>query len=347
TRYLRAADACFDEYPEWRVDRFKHYDDRGVAYIHLRSSDPDLLSGVDPGRIKRQTKVSRSKTKDHTTLTMSGALRWSLAALPSPAWAKKIFPGLGDEAAVEKLWGLILKGARADGGDPIGDWVRHKENFAARVDYLNKKSFASLRMVNGKGTDLTIGLAKNHVWRGGGDTAQDGIDFFPNMPTEEIFTMPDKSWASGRVVASMPLSYQGNLIEDFEIDFEGGGAVSWKARSNGAILDNIIEMDEGSRRLGEIAIVANSSPIAGMKTLFYETLFDENASCHLALGKAYPSNLKGGDKLSEEGLCAAGANDSLIHVDFMFGTPDLKIIGTEGCGTEVCFYENGEFTGIA
>jgi aminopeptidase len=346
TKYLRAADEIFDVYAQWRVDRYKHYDDRGVVYLHIISSDPDLLAGVEPNRIKRITKVSRAALKEHTKLTMSHALRWSLVAIPSAAWSKKVFPGLPPDEARAELWERILKGARADGDNPIEDWAVHKANFEKRVSFLNKKAFKALRFNNSLGTDLTLGLVKNHVWVGGGDTAKDGVPFFPNLPTEEIFTMPDRSAVNGRVVASMPLSYQGSLIEDFEITFKDGRAVTYNAGKNKETLANIIEMDEGSHYLGEVALVANSSPIAQMNTLFYNTLFDENASCHLALGKAYPNNLAGGDKMDEAEFAAAGGNDSLIHVDFMFGTADMKITGIGQDGSETVFFENGEFLDV-
>jgi aminopeptidase len=343
TTYLRAADEVFDDFPQWRVDKLKDQDDRNAVYLHIRASDPDLFKGVDSDRLKRFTKVSRAATIEHTKLTMSSFRRWSLIAIPQPAWAKKVFPDLSEAEAVEKLWQYILKGARADGENPIEDWANHKKNFAARVDYLNKKNFAALRIKTGIGTDITVGLANKHVWVGGGDEDKEGIPFFPNMPTEEIFTMPDRMKADGRVVASMPLSYQGNLIENFEMTFKDGLVVDFKAEKNRDTLANIIEMDEGGGRLGEVAIVANCSPIGQMNTLFYNTLFDENASSHLALGKAYPKNMDGGDDLTTEELVAAGGNDSLVHVDFMFGTPDMCITGIEQNGTEVEFYKNGEY----
>ncbi|MCL1843146.1 MAG: aminopeptidase [Defluviitaleaceae bacterium] len=341
--YLRADGKIFDNFPQWRVDKFKEQDDRGAVYLHIRSSDPDLLAGVDPDRLRRFTKASRAATKEHTRLTMGSFRRWSIIALPSPAWAKKVFPGLPEAEAIERMWGCILKGARADGENPIADWEKHKNDFAKRVDYLNEKNFAKLKITTGIGTDITLGLAKNHIWEGGGDVDKGGIPFFPNMPTEEIFTMPDRNIAEGRVVASMPLSYQGNLIEGFEMTFKNGKVESFRADKNQAALANIIEIDEGGSRLGEVAIVANSSPIGQMNTLFYETLFDENASSHLALGKAYPKNIKGGDALSTEEFVAAGGNDSLIHVDFMFGTSDMCITGIDQDGSETQFYKNGDF----
>lgn len=345
-RYLRGADELFDTFPQWMVERHKYNDDRGAVYLMIESSDPDLLAGVDPSRLKRWSKASSIATKPHSTLLMNNTLRWSICAVPSPAWAKKVFPDLPEDEAISKLWSHILKGARADGDNPIADWEAHKSNFTKRVDYLNKKAFKALRITTGIGTDITLGLVKNHVWVGGGDTSKDGIPFFPNLPTEEIFTMPDRNKADGRVVASMPLSYQGNLIEGFEMTFVDGRVESYSATKNQATLANIIEMDEGARRLGEVALVANSSPIGQMGTLFYNTLFDENASAHLALGKAYPNNMKGGDDLTTDELVAAGGNDSLLHVDFMFGTSDMKVIGISEDGSETVFLENGEFIGM-
>jgi len=341
--FLHGADEIFDEYPEWRVQKFKEQDDKGAVYLHISSSDPDNLKGVDPSRLQRFSRVASTATKAHSKLTMSSALRWSIIATPSPKWAAKVFPGLPEAEAIDKLWQMILKAARADGADPIKDWQEHDNNFTNRVDYLNTQQFASLRITTGIGSDFTLGLVQNHVWEGGSDKDKAGIPFFPNLPTEEIFTMPHREKAEGRVVASMPLSYQGNLIEGFEMTFKDGKVVDYKAEKGLEVLKNMIEMDEGAARLGEVAIVANSSPIGQMNTLFYNTLFDENASAHLALGKAYPKNMAGGDDLPTEELVAKGGNDSLIHVDFMFGTSDMCITGIKADGTEIVFFENGEY----
>jgi len=342
-KFLRASDEIFDVYPEWRVNKFKYQDDNGAVYLHIDSSDPDFLAGVNPDRLRRFTKVSREATKEHSNLTMSSTIRWSIAAVPSAAWAKKVFPNLGEADAIEKLWEYILKAARADGEDPIKDWENHNKNFSKRVKYLNEQNFTSLHFTTGLGSDFTLGLVDNHVWEGGGDADKKGIPFFPNLPTEEIFTMPHRQKAEGRVVASMPLSYQGNLIENFEMTFKKGEVVDFKAEKNQETLANIIKMDEGSSRLGEVALVANSSPISQMKTLFYSTLFDENASAHLALGKAYPKNMQNGENLSTEELTKNGGNDSLIHVDFMFGTADMNVTGTKPNGEKIEFFKNGEF----
>ncbi|MCL2405821.1 MAG: aminopeptidase [Defluviitaleaceae bacterium] len=342
-KYLHGSDELFDTFPQWTVDKLKYNNDRGAVYLRVDSSDPDLLAGVDPSRIKRATKASMAATREHSALLMSNARRWSICAVPSPAWAKKVFPDLPEAEAIDRLWGHILKGARADGADPIADWETHKQNFVKRVDYLNKKAFKSLRITTGIGTDITLGLVKNHIWVGGGDMGKDGVPFFPNLPTEEIFTMPDRNQADGRVVASMPLSYQGRLIEGFEMTFKNGRVESYSASKNQEALASIIEMDEGARRLGEVALVANSSPIGQMKTLFYNTLFDENASAHLALGKAYPNNMAGGADMTVEERVAAGCNDSLLHVDFMFGTQDMQVVGISEDGSETVFLQDGEF----
>ncbi|MCL2203927.1 MAG: aminopeptidase [Defluviitaleaceae bacterium] len=342
-KFLRADGQVFDEFPQWKIDWYKHYDDRGAVYLRISGSDPDYLAGVDPDRLRRFSKVSGIATKAHSALAMSNAVRWSVIAIPTPKWAMKVFPGLPEAQAMEKLWAAILKGARADGTDPQADWEAHKNNFTQRVDYLNGQNFDALRITTGLGTDITIGLAKNHVWVGGGDLGKDGVPFFPNLPTEEIFTMPDRMRAEGRVVASMPLSRQGNLIEGFEMTFKDGLVESFKAEKNEQTLADIFVMDEGAKRLGEVALVANSSPIGQMGTLFYNTLFDENAAAHLALGKAYPNNMQGGDEMTTEERVAAGGNDSLVHVDFMFGTADMKVVGIAADGSETVFFDNGEF----
>jgi len=341
--YLRGADEIFDTFPQWRVDKLKAQDDRGAVYLHIISSDPDFLAGVDPDRLRRLTKVSRAATLEHATLTMNNTLRWSIVAIPSPKWATKVFPDLAEADAMDRLWEYILKCARADGDDPIADWAKHNQSFTARVKYLNEQRFASLRFTTGIGSDFTVGLVKDHVWVGGGDVDKAGLKFFPNLPTEEIFTMPHREKADGKVVASMPLSHQGTLIEGFEMTFKDGKVVSYKADKNQKALEDIIGMDDGAARLGEVALVANSSPIGQLNTLFYNTLFDENASAHLALGKAYPNNMKGGDDLPLDELVARGGNDSLVHVDFMFGTADMRIVGIKEDGTEVVFFDNGEF----
>jgi len=343
TNYLRADDAVFDHFSQWIVDRFAEWDSKGAVYLHVRSEDPDYLNGVDPSRLARASKLGGENLKEHARLTMTHKLRWSLCAMPSASWAKKVFPELSEDEAVEKLGEQILRAARADGEDPIADWEAHRGTFIDKLKYLNEAQFDALRFKNGLGTDITVGMPKNHIFKGGGSTAGDGVVFFPNIPTEEIFSAPDRNRADGRVVASMPLSYMGNLIEGIDITFKDGVVVDFKADTNEDILANLINTDEGSNRLGEVALVQKTSPINQMGTLFYNTLFDENASCHLAIGKAYPHNLQGGTEMSLEELTAHGINHSTVHVDFMFGTDDMSVVGIKADGTEEVIFLNGEY----
>jgi len=342
-KYMRADDSIFDEYPQWMVDRYAYWDAKGAVYLHIVSEDPDYLSGVEPTRLSRFSKAAGPKIKNHSKLTSSHKIRWSICALPSIGWAKKVFPELSVGAAVEKLGEQILKAARADGEDPIAAWEAHRETFIEKVKYLNESQFDALRFKNSLGTDITVGMPKNHIFKGGGSLAGDGVIFFPNIPTEEIFSAPDRNRTNGRVVASLPLSYMGNLIEGIDITFKDGIVVDFKSDTNQDILANLINTDEGSNRLGEVALVQKTSPINQMGTLFYNTLFDENASCHLAIGKAYPHNLVGGTEMSSEELIDHGINVSTVHVDFMFGTDDMSVIGIKTDGTEEVIFLNGEY----
>ena len=343
TRYLRAIDEVFDDFPQWMVDRLKYWDDKNAVYLTIISSDPDLLNGVDPDRIRRFGKISSEKTKEHSDNRMSYKVRWSLCAVPSAGWAKKVFPDLSEDEAVESLWEHIIKAARADGVDPIADWKNHRQSFVDRVNYLNEQQFSKLRITTGLGTDITLGTPKDHVWKGGGSIDVVGLPFSPNIPTEEIFTAPHRNISDGRVVASVPLSYRGNLIEGIDMTFKDGVITNFKASKNHEALSSIIETDEGAKRLGEVALVPKSSPINQMNTLFYNTLYDENASCHLAIGKAYPVNIKDGTSLSDDELLEKGINNSLVHVDFMIGTDDMKVMGIYEDDREVVIFEGGEY----
>jgi len=342
-RYLRAADEVFDVYPQWKVDKLKHQDENNAVYLEIDASDPELLKGIDSDRIKRASKASREATREHSWRMMTNAQRWSVIAIPSKPWAKMVFPNLSEKKAVESLWELLSKATRADGEDPIAEWAKHREKLANRVDCLNNMNFNSLRFTTGLGSDFTIGLVKNHIWIGGSVSDKNGVPFFPNMPTEEIFTMPNRNRCDGRVVSSMPLSYCGNLIEDFELTFKDGIVEKYSARMGEELLKQILETDEGAVRLGEVALVPNSSPIGQMKTLFYNSLFDENAASHLALGKSYPYCVVGGENLNAEELKVVGGNYSLTHVDFMFGTSDMKVLGIKQDGSEIVVIEKGDF----
>ena len=342
-KYLRADSSVFETYPQWSVDKLAYQDEKKAVYLHILSSDPKLFEGVDQERLNKYNKISSEAIKVHRDKLMNSELRWSACAAASPEWARMVFPDLPEDEAVSRLWECILKAARAEGEDPISDWDAHKKNITKYADYLNEQQFKSLHITTGLGTDVTIGLFKDHIWIAGGGKSKDGISFVPNIPTEEVFTAPHVDEVDGTIVASMPLEYQGNIIENIHLIFEEGKVAKFGSRTNLKLLEDLIETDEGSQYLGEIALVPNSSPISGMNTLFYSTLFDENASSHAALGAAYPKNMFGGTLLSRETLLEMGLNNSLIHVDFMFGTADMNVTGIKADGTKVLFFQNGEF----
>jgi aminopeptidase len=275
-------------------------------------------------------------------LVTRNASNWSIAASAAPAWAAKIFPDLKPKEAEEKLWQAIFETTRITKPDPVAAWQEHIKNLRKRADYMQAKKFTSLHYKSDR-TDFTLGLPKGHKWNSAQALAENGIAFTANMPTEEIFTLPDRHRAEGMVHATFPLSYGGSLIEDFDVKFENGRIVKVSARKNEAILQKLVDTDEGSTRLGEVALVPVSSPIARRGHLFYNTLFDENASCHIAIGRAYRSTLIGGEELSDEEFMAAGGNISLNHVDFMIGSPQMDIDGTKEDGTREPVMRSGEW----
>lgn len=343
TRFLHAPDEIFDEFPQWKRDFYMSYARQGAAFLTISASDPELMKDVDPKRIARARNASRKKLREYSERLMSNRNIWCVASVPTPAWAKKVFPDIPAEQAVEKLWKAILKSVRADLPDPVEAWNLHKAALKERVDKLNKMQLQWIHFRNKIGTDLRVELPVNHIWMGGSDESADGIDFIANMPTEEIFTSPSRKGVNGTVVSSMPLNYNGNLIEDFAFTFRDGEIIDIRAGKGYDILKHLIDTDEGSRYLGEVALVPYDSPISNMGILFYNTLFDENASCHLAIGKAYSITLQGSESMTKEELIDAGINDSLVHVDFMFGTADLEIQGLTKDGQKVTIFRNGNF----
>jgi len=274
---------------------------------------------------------------------MSNKNTWCVVSIPTAAWSKKVFPHLSVEDSIEKLWNVIFKTVRVDTENPIVSWEEHKANLKRRMDILNSLALKSLHYQNSLGTDLNIELPENHIWLGGSEFTPEGIEFIANMPTEEVFTLPKKTGVNGKVVSSMPLNYNGNLIENFSMTFKAGKIVDFGAEKGYETLKAIIETDEGSHFLGEVALVPYDSPISNSKILFYNTLFDENASCHLALGKAYPVCMKNSEKITHDEFSVLGINESLVHVDFMIGTSDLKILGMTSDGKEIPIFRNGNF----
>lgn len=335
---------ALSDVPQWNIDMFQSYIDKGVAVLHIISPTPGLLADIDAAKVSAVTRSLNVARSNFRAYTMGNKGQWSIVAVPSTAWAKKVFPALDDDQAVEALWKAILKAVRVnETDDPIEAWDEHNAMLHAHNQLLNAYNFKSLHFKNNHGTDVVIGLVDNHIWAGGSEKSISGVVFNPNMPTEESFTMPSTVHVNGRITASKPLSYNGHLIDDFYIDFKDGAAVNWNAKTGNDILTMLLNTDEGSKRLGEIALISHQSPISQSGILFYNTLFDENASCHIALGKAYPMNVKGGTQMSLDELSAAGANDSLIHVDYMFGTEDMHIEGLTHEGQTVTVFENGNF----
>lgn len=330
--------------PQWIIDRYRYYVDEGACLISIASPIPGVNEGVDASKIQTASVAVSKAISFFRNHTMANKTQWCVIAAPNPVWAKKIFPDLSEEAAIDRLWSAILDASRVrKDNDPVAEWNQHNATLAAHNKLLNEHQFASLQFKNKLGTDIVVKLVDNHVWAGGSEHAATGVVFNPNIPTEETFTMPHKFGVDGIVYASKPLEYQGNLIEDFWLRFENGKVVSFGAKKQEATLKNLLESDEGSSRLGEIALISNDSPISNAGILFLNTLFDENASCHMALGRAYPMNVQGGVEMTQEQLEKVGYNHSLVHSDFMFGTADMSIVGTKRDGSTVQIFQNGNF----
>lgn len=342
-RYLKGADELFDTFPSWQKEFYLSYVRQDAAFLTISASDPENLKDVDPLRIQRYSRAFSSEVAEYRKRMMNNENVWCVASVPTPAWAKKVFPDMGENDAVEKLWDAIFEAVRVDESDPVAAWEAHKVSLKKRMDKLNTLKFKELHYTNRLGTDLRIELPKGHIWLGGSDLTPEGHEFIANMPTEEVFTAPKRNGVNGRVVSSMPLNFNGSLIDKFELTFENGKVVSYDAEVGHEQLKRLLETDEGSMYLGEVALVQYDSPISNMGILFYNTLFDENASCHLALGKAYPVCLEGGDAMDSAELIANGINDSITHEDFMVGTDDLSIIGTTESGDQIQIMKDGNF----
>ncbi|MCB2305422.1 aminopeptidase [Clostridium estertheticum] len=342
-KFMFAPEEIFSEYPDWQRDFYVSSARKGAAFLSISASDPELMKDVNPERLSKSNKAASTAIKEYRDRMMSNKNVWCVASIPTQAWANKVFPKVPEDEAMEKLWNAIFKTVRVDALDPVASWETHKSNLKKSMDYLNLNNFKYLQYKNSLGTDLKIELPENHLWLGGSDYTPGGVEFIANMPTEEVFTLPKKTGVNGTVVSSKPLNYNGNLIENFSLTFEKGKVVEFKAETGYDILKSIIETDEGSCYLGEVALVPYDSPISNSNILFYNTLFDENASCHLALGKAYPVCIKNGENLSNEELSRLEVNDSFVHEDFMVGTEDLQIIGITADGKKVSVFEKGNF----
>jgi len=326
---------------EFQKARQQHYCDTLPAMIYLSSDDPDGLKGMNMAKMAKARQMSYPILKPYVD-EREGKYQWTIAAVPGAAWAKKVFPGLPKGKAMEKLWEAILATSRVD-DDPIKAWEKHNADLLSRCAYLNKLKIKSLHYTADNGTDLTVGMIPQARFCGGGETTRQGVYFNPNIPTEECFISPMKGEAEGIVYSTKPLSYQGMLIENFSIRFEGGKAVEAKAEKGEELLNTMISMDEGAAYLGECALVPQRSPICESGILFYNTLFDENAACHLALGAGFPDTITDHHNKTLEECRALGINDSMIHEDFMIGCDTMNIDATTRDGKVVPIFRNGNW----
>jgi len=332
----------FDEFSDWQVKAAMDLFEQNGALLTIRSNNPNLMDGEDPEIVGQMQKVYLERYAELSELLGKNIINWLVVAASGPAWAARVFPDLEPVEAEKKLWEAIFSITRLDQPDPVAAWEAHVKNLRARSEYLNAKGYAALHY-KAPGTDLTVGLPQGHFWNSAGSTTRDGIFYIANLPTEEIFTLPHKDQINGHVSASMPLSYSNTLMEDFALTFENGHVVKATARKNEAALKKLVEADEGSSSLGEVALVPHSSPIAQRGHLFFDALIDENAASHLALGRAYKFTLKGAENLSDEEFKALGGNVSMAHVDFMVGSGQMDIDGLQEGGTTEPVMRQGEW----
>uniref|UniRef100_UPI002805B3C8 aminopeptidase n=1 Tax=uncultured Enorma sp. TaxID=1714346 RepID=UPI002805B3C8 len=336
--------AYFEQTPEWQRVQLDSLAEAGACFIFVEGADPEALKGIDPKKPAAASKAKNSQCTVYRRGLDFNVNPWCIAGAPVAAWARHVFPEVPDEVAVYRLWCAILSVARADGDDPESDWELHDATFEKNLRFLNDRHFDALQYRSSNGTDFTVGLTDRHIWAGGKCETPEGHPFFPNIPTEEVFTSPDRMRADGVVHSALPLIHHGNKVEDFWLRFEAGRVVEYGARVGEGTLKSILETDEGARRLGEVALISKNTPIRESETLFFDTLYDENASCHLALGVGFPECYDGGYEMSAEELRERGVNTSATHVDFMIGTDDLTITGIQADGTEVPVFVNGQWS---
>lgn len=343
-RYAGGKKALFTEFPEWRRAFYEDYAAQGAAFVSIAARDPEIFGDIDPEKLKLANQAAGAALMEYRERLMNNRNTWCVVSVPTKGWAKKVFPELPEDEAVARLWCEIYKTVRVgEGIDTVKAWQEHIAFLHKAADFLNANDFQKLHYTNRFGTDLTIELPEGHIWAGGAEKSELGTVFAANMPTEEVYTLPKRDGVNGIVYATKPLNFNGNLIEGFWLRFENGRVTDFAAKKGEEILRGLIETDEGSHFLGEVALVPYDSPISKSGVLFYNTLFDENAACHLALGKAYPTCLKDGEKMDSVTLLQHGVNDSLMHEDFMVGSRDLEIVGTRRDGTEVQVFHEGNF----
>ncbi|MCR8642744.1 aminopeptidase [Paenibacillus sp. N1-5-1-14] len=343
TKYELAPDEAFTEFPMWRAQGFEELAASNAAFLSIYAPNPDLLTGIDPKRIATNTKTASTAMSKYRAYLMSDRAVWSLVGHPTVEWARKVFPNAeSNDDAVAKLWDVIFETTRIPAEDPVAAWQEHCDQLHKVATILNEKQYKTLAY-EAPGTNFTLDLVENHIWAGGGAVSESGTPFRPNMPTEEVFTMPHKDGMNGTVRSTKPLNYGGTVIDNFSITFENGKVVDYSAEQGYETLKHLVETDEGSSRLGEVALVPHKSPISDTNLIFFNTLFDENASCHLAIGNAYPTNVQGGTKMTDEEKAASGVNQSLTHVDFMIGSAELNVDGITKDGKREPIMRNGNW----
>lgn len=342
TRFSAAPGNSFDDFSRWLPAALVEHVDNGDATLSIFANDPDLLTGQPTDRVTSMQRASSRSLQPFRERISRNDINWAVVAAPSEKWASKVFPSVAPDERVAKMWAAISRLCRLDHADPVAEWQKHIAALAARAAHLNARQYSALRYT-GPGTSLTIGLPEGHIWISARSDARNGIPFTANIPTEEVFTMPHKDRVDGVVRSTKPLSYGGTLIEDFTLRFEGGRVVDVTAERGQEMLQQLVDTDPGSARLGEVALVSHGSPISQSGLLFYNTLFDENAASHVALGSAYKFTMRGGDEMSEAEFDAAGGNFSATHVDFMIGSGDLDVDGVLPEGSAEPVMRKGEW----
>ncbi|MBH5316211.1 aminopeptidase [Paenibacillus sp. GSMTC-2017] len=341
-KFKQAPEEAFSQYPMFRAKGWEDFVEEGAAFISIYSPNPDLLNDVDPARVATASKTASTAMKNYRGALMNHTNAWTLVSYPTNEWASKVFPDATQEEAVQKLWERIIDATRIGLDNPVQAWNDHNAKLLEMVNVLNDKRYKQLQY-EAPGTKLTVDLPEGHIWLGGSKANSKGIYFNPNMPTEEVFTMPHKDGVNGVVSSTKPLNYNGQVIDGFTLTFKEGKVVEFSAEKGYDALSNLLNTDDGARHLGEIALVPHDSPISNSNVVFFNTLYDENASCHLALGQAYPVNLKGGTKMSPEELLSNGANRSLTHEDFMIGSEHMNIDGVTQDGKLEPIFRNGNW----
>ncbi len=341
-RYRYAPDSAFDAAANWLFDGMARAYAEGSARLAIAGGNPALLAGQDPTKVGRANAAVSKAMRPALDLITKHEINWTIVSYATPAWARAVFPDEPEERAIEKLWEAIFAASRVDASDPVEAWKQHDAHLQQRAAKLNDKRYSALRF-HGPGTDLTVGLADDHLWLGGGTDARNGVRCIPNIPTEEVFTTPHRDRVEGEVTSTKPLSHQGTLIKDIHVRFEKGRVVQASASEGEQVLLRMLDTDSGARHLGEVALVPHSSPIAQSGLLFWNTLFDENAASHIALGQAYSTCMREAESLSGEQLRARGANESLIHVDWMIGSGKMNVDGIDRNGKPEPLMRAGEW----